>query len=161
MRALLAKLGHYASRFFGFFKLRPLRPEEQARVSVALSAAEAKLFWEMQPEDQRHSFDVAERIAARLPGDAVAYRAALLHDVGKRHAHLGAWSRSVATVAGHLGLPMTASMRAYWDHGPSGAADLAAAGSDPFVVRFAEHHPERTGHVDADPRWQVLIAADE
>jgi putative nucleotidyltransferase with HDIG domain len=157
---LVAELGHYIARFFGFFRLRPLRPREQDEVRRALSPAEAALFFAMQPEDQRHSHTMAMRVAAALPGDDVAVRAALLHDVGKGHRRIGVIGRSVATVLGHLGMPMTDAMRSYWDHATIGAEDLRAVGSDGFVVEFAAHHPGGPPSWATDPRWPILIDAD-
>ena len=158
MRALLAQLGHYARRFFGFFRLQPLSPSEQDVVASELSRDEAALFWSMQSEDQRHCFDMARCVHRRLPGDREAIRAALLHDVGKSQAQLGPVMRSVATVAGHMHLPMTAAMRHYWNHGPHGAFALADAGSSDFVVEFARDHAKR--RAVQDPRWAVLVDCD-
>jgi len=159
VRALVDKLGHYATRFLCFFRLEPLLPREQQVVHGQLLPAEAALFWDLQPEDQRHSFAVASRVMQTIPGDDEAVRAALLHDVGKRHSELGAFRRSLATVLGHLGLPLGDRMRSYWDHGAIGAADLAAAGSSEFVVAFAAHHSDGE-HRAGSERWQAVLRAD-
>jgi len=160
MQELLTQLAHYSGRFFGFFRLAPLSPLEQDDVRSILAPAEAELFWQLQPEDQRHSYEMARRVRDRLPDDGVAVAASLLHDVGKRQSRLGPFSRSVATVLGHLGFPMTTAMRSYWDHGAVGARDLEAIGSDPFVVAFAAGHGASGARGATDDRWDVLDAAD-
>jgi putative nucleotidyltransferase with HDIG domain len=157
---LLSQSGHYVVRFFGYFGLRPLTPREQDEARLHLSPAEALLFFAMQPQDQRHCHEMARRVTLTLPGDVVAIRAALLHDVGKAHRRIGVVGRSLATIVGHLGGPMTEAMRNYWDHGRVGAEDLLSAGSDPFVVEFARHHPGGPPPWVTDPRWPTLIAAD-
>ncbi len=160
MRELPTQLAHYVSRFFSFFRLHPLMPSEQAMVRTHLRAEEAPLFWEMQGEDQRHSYEMAMRVTKGLPGDEVAFATALLHDVGKRHFRLGPIARSIATMGGHLHAPMPASMRSYWSHGSIGAEDLDRIGSDPYVVAFAEDHGKGVQGAPGDPRWAALIAAD-
>ena len=160
LRSFIEELPHYVSRFFGFFRLRPLSPREQDEVRRLLPSVEAGLFFDMQTEDQRHCHDMARRVAVALPGDQVAVRAALLHDVGKRHHRIGVVGRSMATVLGHLGLAMPVTMRSYWDHAGIGAQDLEAVGSDPFVVEFAAHHPGGPPPWATDPRWPILIDAD-
>ena len=125
-----------------------------------LGAAGAELFWRQDAADQRHAYEVAERVTARLSNDEDAYTAALLHDVGKAGAGLGAVGRSIATVLDGVGLPLTGSMKRYRSHGPIGAAELADAGYDGIVVAFAEHHPgPAPGGIDPE-RWEVLLEAD-
>jgi putative nucleotidyltransferase with HDIG domain len=151
---------HLAQRFYGFLTARPLTPGEQELVRSYLTAGNIGLFWDQRPADQRHAIQVAHRVAAALPGDAAAVRAALLHDVGKRASDLGAVTRSVATVLDSLHLPVTARMRSYRDHGAIGAAELAAAGCEPLVVDFARRHPGPPPQGEDPNRWQVLIDAD-
>ncbi len=154
------RLGHLVTRFFGHLTASGLTPLEQQRVQAALDGAAAALFWEQDAPDQRHAFDVATRVALRLPGDAEAFVAALLHDVGKRHAHLGAVGRSMATAFDGLGLPMTSSMHRYRLHGPIGAAELEAAGMSGLVSAFAAFHPgPPPAGMDA-ARWRALLEAD-
>lgn len=137
-----------------------LTPSEQQRVHQHLDEPSVKLFWAQSSADQRHAYDVAARVADLLPGDDEALTAALLHDIGKRHARLGPVRRSIATVLDGAGLPMTAPMQQYRLHGPIGAGELSAAGYDAIVVTFAAHHPDPapTG-IDA-VRWQALLDAD-
>jgi putative nucleotidyltransferase with HDIG domain len=151
---------HLVSRFIGHLNATGLTPHQQQQVHDRLDEPAAELFWAQSTADQRHAFDVATRVAAVLPGDDEAFVAALLHDVGKRHAGLGAVRRSIATVLGGVGLPMTASMQIYRGHGPVGAAELRAVGFDGLVVDFAAGHPSRAPDGADGDRWNALLKAD-
>ncbi|GMQ84623.1 MAG: hypothetical protein BMS9Abin07_0187 [Acidimicrobiia bacterium] len=137
-----------------------LSPREQQLVHQHLDAPGAELFWGQDAADQRHAFAVASRVAASLPDDDEVYLAALLHDVGKRHARLGAIGRSIATVFDGIGIPLTAAMSRYRDHGSIGAAELSAAGFDGLVVSFAANHPGPPPEGSDDDRWTALLEAD-
>ena len=152
----LYRFWHLVTRFFGVLGSRRLSPEEQGKVNSVLAPPEARLFWDQQPIDQRHAYEVAERARMMLGDDVAAIRAALLHDVGKRHSRLGPVSRSLATVFGGLRLPMPDTWRRYREHGPLGAADLRAIGAERLSVAFAE------GVSAGDPVvWQALVTADD
>jgi len=126
-----------------------------------LADEQATLFWRQQYQDQRHALEVAARVAAVRGNDRVAIKAALLHDVGKRHSRLGAFARSLATVLDATGLPLPDRMAAYRAHGPLGARELAACECEPLVVEFAGRHPG-PAPAGIDPaRWRVLLEADD
>jgi hypothetical protein len=152
--------GHLVRRFFGVLGAHPLRPAEQAWVASLLRPAEWALFWGQAAADQRHAFACARAARAALPERDDLARAALLHDVGKRHADLGALGRSLATTLRFLRLPAHGRLAAYLAHAATGAADLAAAGAEPVVVDFARHHhaPRPEGLPSAD--WDVLCRVD-
>lgn len=152
--------GHLVRRFFGVLGAEPLQPGEQAWVASLLHPAEWALFWGQAAADQRHAFACARAVGAALPERDDLARAALLHDVGKRHAGLGALRRSLATTLGVLRLPVRGRLAAYLAHAATGAADLAAAGAEPLVVDFARYHhgPRPEGLPAAD--WDVLCRAD-
>lgn len=122
-----------------------------------LPSAEARLFFDQDPADQRHAYEVARRVERR--GD-VAVRAALLHDVGKRHAGIGAVRRSLATLMDLAGLPLPARWRAYRDHGRRGAEELERAGADALSVAFARHHPSGPPPGVDTTTWRALLEAD-
>ncbi len=125
-----------------------------------LPPAERTLFWEQAAADQRHAYEVACRARERLGPDQLVTRAALLHDVGKRHVHMGAVTRTLATMGAAARLPLPGAWRRYRDHEALGAADLEAIGADPFVVAFARRVP--AGDLGADAaRWDALVAADD
>ena len=86
--------------------------------------------------------------------------AAALHDVGKRHSRLGAFTRSIATVLMALRIPLPRRMAAYRDHGPLGSLDLEAAGASELTISFARHHQHRRPPVIPPEDWAVLNAAD-
>jgi hypothetical protein len=151
---------HLVGRFFGSLRSRRPTPADQSWIASVLTPAEMDLYWRQPTLDQHHGVAVARRVEEARPGDAVALRAALLHDVGKRHSSTGVIARSVASALALVRIPVTGRWRAYLDHGPLGAADLAAAGSDPLVVEFARHHHrDRPESVPAE-LWAALSAAD-
>lgn len=126
-----------------------------------MKEAEAPLFWSQQRADQRHGLDTARKLAAQHPDDLELIRAGLLHDVGKAESGLGPVGRTLATLAGLMGVPATRRQRSYLDHGPLGAARLRAAGTAGLVVAFAELHPAPAPPGVDPTRWQLLLDADD
>ncbi len=118
------------------------------------------LFWAQPTPDARHAHDVARFVAEREPDREDLRVAALLHDVGKRHARLGVVGRTVATLLRWLPTPEDRRVALYTRHGPIGAAELEQAGFDGIVVDFAAaHHQGQPGGVD--PRdWALLQQGD-
>lgn len=162
MTAPLADLPHLVRRFLGHVTARPLSPAEQLQVRSDLADDRlAHLFFLQDPADQRHAVDVAAAFASTRPGDRQGVQAALLHDVGKCHARLGAVARSMATVFGAVGLPMPARWRSYLAHGSLGADDLAAAGAGALAVAFARYHPGDAPAGIPPDVWADLLAADD
>lgn len=122
------------------------------------SREQAVAFFDQPPPDQRHGYTAARSVEATRPNRPDLVRAALLHDVGKRHAGLGPLGRAAASSAIRLGLPLTPRWAVYRDHGALAAAELA--GSEPIVVDFARsHHGARPPSIDPDD-WEALVAAD-
>jgi hypothetical protein len=156
----LRKLLHLSGRFFGVLVTTPLGPADQDLVNNALTAEQARLFWEQDPIDQRHAFDVFRRVGEKLGDDTTAAAAALLHDVGKRHSDVGAIGRSLATVFDTVHLPLPEDWRRYRDHEALGAADLEEIGADELAVAFARGRAARPQSVDPVV-WDTLVAADD
>jgi putative nucleotidyltransferase with HDIG domain len=127
-------------------------------IAGILEGDEARLFWAQPVIDQAHAVDAARVVMARGRSDLAA--AALLHDVGKRHAALGVVGRSIASALHLMRFPVRGRYARYLDHADAGAHDLAQAGSSRQVIEFARsHHEERpTGFDAAD--WDLLVAAD-
>lgn len=151
---------HLAARFFDVVGSAALDPSEAERVRGWLREGEEAMFFGQATADQRHGYTAAARVERRAPDRLDLIRAALLHDVGKRHAGLGALGRVAASVLIRLGGPLTPRMRAYRDHGPHGAEDLRAVGAEPLVVAFAEaHHGARPERFDPG-EWALLQEAD-
>jgi hypothetical protein len=155
----LSRFFHLFRRFFQVVFARPLAAEETAEVAAALSPALLGLFTAQAPADQRHAHTVMRRVAAG-PVDAEVIAAALVHDVGKAGIGLGPVRRSVATVCDALGLPMTARMRDYRNHGPIGAERLQAAGASRLAVDFARRHPDPDPGPHDPATWGLLLEAD-
>lgn len=150
---------HLAGRFLQTLVSRPLDGAERAEVEGWLRTPEAELFFSQPAVDQRHGLTAARRVASTGVGREVV-RAALLHDVGKRHARLGVMGRVVASLAIRLGLPIRGRWAAYRDHGPLGARDLEAAGAEPMVVAYAAaHHGPRPEEIP-EAIWRLLDGAD-
>lgn len=158
---MTARLTHLVRRFFEVLGARPLSPAEQAEVSGWLRPVEIGMFWAQPVADQRHALEAARTVERLAPGRRDLARAALLHDVGKRHSRLGVFGRSLASGLELLGLPVRGRPARYLDHGPEGADELEALGAEPIVVAFARHH-HGTPPAGADPSdWAVLAASDE
>ncbi|MEX1279654.1 MAG: HDIG domain-containing metalloprotein [Acidimicrobiia bacterium] len=158
--------GHLTRRFASFLTARGLDAGEQRWVAARLRDDEVAPFWSQPVADQRHAHDCARHVAARVADRPDLVRAALLHDIGKRHARLGAIGRSLATVAAALrsrglGIRGPASFDRYTRHGPVGAEELAATGAERLVVEFtAAHHGPRPATIPAD-EWALLKQADQ
>lgn len=160
MTTRISEAGHLVRRFFGHLRARPLSPREQDIVRDALPGELSALFYRQASADQRHALVVAMRVRDRRPGDADAFVAALVHDVGKAEVAIGAVSRSLATVFEALRLPMPHRWRTYRAHGTNGAAALEAAGAPLLAVAFARHHPGPPPAAIDGEAWSDLAAAD-
>lgn len=115
-------------------------------------------FFAQTAADQRHGFAAALHVVAASPDRIDLIRAALVHDIGKRHAHLGPTGRVLASIGIRLGLPLTPRMALYRDHGTLGAAELG--GMEGVVVDFTrDHHGRRPPTISQDD-WETLVASD-
>ncbi len=152
---------HLAKRYWEGMRSAPLSPREQAWVDSCLTDPERAAFGEQAVADQRHGYEAARGAEAVLGADRSAVRAALLHDIGKRHARLGLVGRAVASVAIRLRLPLWERARLYRDHGPIGAGELSAWGAEPLVVEFARsHHGTRPPDIE-HAVWEALRETDK
>lgn len=158
---MIRHLLHLVRRFFSVASAAPLTQHERAWMDPFLDREDLRQLFDAQPvADQRHAFDGARAVAASFAGRADLVRAALLHDIGKRHARLGLIGRSLATVAAAMRIPVRGGMAAYTAHGSVGAQELASVGAEPLVVDFARyHHGKRPGSI-SKPDWDALIDVD-
>lgn len=160
-RDLSRRVRHLVRRFLEVLRAESLTPDEQTEVAALLRPEERPLFWRQPVADQRHGLESARSVALRLPGRTDAARAALLHDVGKRHARLGVIGRSLASLLELLHLPAPGRLGSYLDHGRLGAEELRAAGAEELVVAFTRaHHGRRPSSIDPVV-WEALVEADE
>ena len=151
---------HLAGRFLSVLLAKALQPPEVDEIRIWLSPGERAAFFAQPPYDQRHGLDSARFIAELGPQRRDLVRAALLHDIGKRHSQLGPIGRSLASAYAKFGGKASGRWVSYLQHGRAGGAELKALGSEPMVVEFAEHHHGlRPGSItQAD--WDLLQAAD-
>ena len=150
---------HLALRFVDVVTSRPLDEAERARVRQWLaSPGEEAGFFAQSDADQRHGYASAISATAATPGRSEVVRAALLHDIGKRHAQLGPLARTAASIAIRLGLPLGPRWELYRDHGSLSAAELA--GAEPLVIEFARHHHGDRPDSISPEDWAVLVEAD-
>lgn len=121
----------------------------------------ADLFFSQNDADQRHGYHAALSVIASGVEDGEVIAAALVHDVGKRHARLGIIGRSVVSVLILLGLPLPDRLRVYRDHGIVAARELAGLGASPLAIDFAMHHHGKRPPTIDPATWDVLVAADQ
>lgn len=150
--------GHLTARFFDVVTSRSLDGRESQAVRRWAGPSLHDAFFAQPVADQRHGYEAALYVLSRAPDRPDLLRAALLHDIGKRHARLGAVGRVIASLALRLRLPLTPRLALYRDHGVLGAAEMAGEAS--VVVEFARHHHgARPQSISVDD-WDVLLAAD-
>ncbi|MGH9053515.1 MAG: hypothetical protein ACRDWX_10965 [Acidimicrobiia bacterium] len=160
MRTGLGGWGHLAARLFEVAAARELSPREQAEVAGLLRPEESRCFWGQPAADQRHGLAAARHVLRAAPGRRDLARAALLHDVGKRHARLGPLGRSIASALAKVGLPAGRRGRLYLEHPALGAWDLWQVGAEALVVDFARRHHQEPP-LEADLRdWALLRRSD-
>ena len=152
---------HLAGRWWEVVRSASLTAEERAWVESRLTVREWEAFCEQTVADQRHGFAAGRQVEEALDDHPGAVRAALLHDIGKRHARLGSVGRVLVSVAIRMRLPLWNRARIYRDHGLIGARELSEWGAEPLVVEFARaHHTSRPPSIDPQV-WQVLCKSDE
>jgi len=154
-------LSHLARRFFDVLLARPLDHAEATAVENWLDESESRLFFSQPEADQRHAYHAALVVLAAGNMGGTVLKAALLHDVGKRHARLGVVAMSLVSVLIRLGLPMSARGRQYRDHGEAAARELEELGCDDLIVAFARHHHDGRPPGFPEPVWDLLQRADE
>jgi putative nucleotidyltransferase with HDIG domain len=151
---------HLTARFFRVTVARPLDEVEHRQVQALLRSDERHIFESQPAIDQRHGFEAMERIRAAHGNRLDLQRAALLHDVGKRHARLGVLGRVVATLFAKLQLPVRGRFRSYLEHGPLAADELKQLGAEGIVIDFArDHHGQRPRTITSED-WALLQNAD-
>lgn len=156
----MLRLLHLAKRFFQTLRSRPLGPAEQAEAAEWLRERESPLFWAQPPADQRHALTAARMVASHRPHRRDLIRAALLHDIGKRHSRLGVAGRVTAATLDLLRIPAPGRLGIYLRHASLGAEDLGELGIEPIVVSFAAgHHGPCPPDVDPDD-WALLVLSD-
>jgi putative nucleotidyltransferase with HDIG domain len=152
--------GHLSRRFVDVLFSTPLDVAERAAVENWLDSGQAWVFFSQPDTDQRHGFHAA-LVAIAGAGETDVIRAALLHDVGKRHARLGVLGRTFATIAIRLGLPLTTRWRLYRDHGETAARELESLGCEGVIVDFARHHHGGRPLDIPTATWNLLQLADQ
>ena len=151
---------HLVARTTASMRARPLSPREESEVAALLDERLAALFWDQPVIDQRHALDAARVVLEHMPGNTGAARAALLHDVGKRHARLGIVGRILATVLAILRLPAPGRLAMYLDHARLGGDELEAAGAGELEVAYARHQDGNRPDEIGPAVWRVLKSAD-
>lgn len=151
---------HLAARFLDVVTARPLDPRDRAWVEGRLREAESALFFAQPAIDQRHGLESAIEVDTKAPDRPELVRAALLHDVGKRHVALGVIGRVWATLVLWARPRTGGRIGAYGAHGRLAAAELETVGSEPLVVAFARHHHDARPSSFPAGDWSVLTGAD-
>ncbi|MBT8200741.1 MAG: hypothetical protein KJO36_09505 [Acidimicrobiia bacterium] len=158
--AVVSSIRHLVTRFFEVARAKDLTTVEMSEVVAWLRPDLLELFESQQVADQRHGYECAKRILAQDAGRIDLVGAALLHDVGKRHARLGAIGRTLATIAGALPVPTFKRWSLYLDHPALGAAELLVHDADPIIVDFTRHQErDRPESIDNES-WRLLRMSD-
>jgi hypothetical protein len=157
----MGNIPHLIRRFLQVSRTRPLSPADQIEVVGFLQPLEATLFWTQPAADQRHGLRCARTVARTAPGRRDLAAAALLHDLGKRGPALGPFTRSLASALALVRIPTCGRLAAYLEHGPAGAAELAAAGAEAIAVEYARHHHHQKPPEISRADWDLLAAADQ
>ena len=152
---------HLFRRFFDVAGARPLTTSERAAVTGWLDDETALIFFAQPDADQRHGYHAALTVVAAGVSEPDVVAAALLHDVGKRHARLGLLGRTLASVMIVLGLPLGKRMTAYRDHGLLGARELGVLGAPSLTIDFAMHHHRSRPPTIDSATWDLLVRADQ
>lgn len=157
----MAEIWHLTRRFFAALTNRGPHESDRVWVESVLSGREYALWARQYPPDRRHSALIARRVERRLADDSApagdtrwVLAAALLHDIGKIEADLGAWGRVFATVVATLGGSERVRQWAHNDgyrgrvssylrHPEIGSDLLRDAQSDPRTVAWAAEHHRR------------------
>lgn len=154
-------LSHLTRRFFDVATSKPLSVSERRAVESWLNTEMANVFFAQADADQRHGYHAAVTVISARIDDGDVITAALMHDIGKRHAHLGLVGRSLASIMIFLRLPLTERLTFYRDHGPNGSRELAEMQAPSLAVEFAlHHHGVRPQSIDSTT-WDALVAADQ
>lgn len=152
---------HLARRFFDVAGAQPLNTSERGAVTAWLTPDLRAIFFDQPDVDQRHGYHAALSVISDGVSEPDVIVAALVHDVGKRHARLGLWGRTIASLLILVGIDPPERMRIYRDHGVVGARELGNALAPALAIDFAlHHHAERPATIDRRV-WDVLIAADQ
>lgn len=152
---------HLVSRFFDVATARRLDAAERVAVEGWLTPETAAIFFEQDDADQRHGYRAALSVIGSGVDDRDVVMAALLHDVGKRHARLRLIGRSVASILILARAPLTGRMETYRDHGMVAARELGSLSVPSIVVDFAMHHHGDRPPTIAPDIWIALVAADQ
>ncbi|HEX6219926.1 MAG TPA: hypothetical protein VF115_02415 [Acidimicrobiia bacterium] len=152
---------HLVRRFFDVARARPLTDVEREHVREWLSPQLADLFFDQPHHDQRHGHTAARSVIDSGFDDLGVVTAALMHDIGKRHARLGLFGRSVASVMIITRIRLPERIAVYRDHGIVGARELGDAGAPSLAIDFALHHHGQRPPTIASDVWDALVAADQ
>lgn len=153
-------LAHLVVRFFRSLRSRRPGIDDQQLIARHLTENEALVFWRQPIPDLDHCVRGARHIMSVAPARHELVRAFLLHDIGKRHAHLGTIRRSITTALDLVGLPVGSRGRAYLDHAAVGADELEQMGCEVMVIAFAAHHHHARPSDVPEADWVVLVSAD-
>lgn len=156
-----AGVTHLVQRFFDVALARPLDAAELAVVEIWLSRPLAELFFDQPSHDQRHGYEAACSVITQGYDDPDVITAALMHDIGKRHARLGLVGRTLASVMILTRIPLPERFVNYRDHGLVGAREMGRVGAPSVATDFALHHHRARPETISPDVWAALQAADE
>lgn len=141
-------------QFWRVWRARPLPDEAHEMITAVLTPEEITMFTQFSLSDQQHSYQVLRTLQSNGQTHPDLLAAALLHDVGKTHAPLSIWQRSLIVLA----QTFVPGKTAVWGQGnvdgwqrpfvvkaqhPAWGAEMAqAAGSRPLTIELIRRHQE-------------------
>ena len=140
-------------------RVAPLDADELQELAGLVNGRTLEAYRRQTDADQRHGLEAARYVRAR-GGRPELVVAALVHDLGKRHAGLGIAGRVIASVLARLGLPTPGRLGLYLDHPALGAAELRNLGLDGLTSDYAAHHHGSRPPSIEPADWKLLSEAD-
>ena len=149
-----------------------IQPVQIKELSPYLNGSQITFFKKMQPSEQRHAYEVLEKLKAEGCDHPDLLRAALLHDVGKILYPLKPWERAMVVITQQIAPSLTIQLgqrkpigffKAFVvaaNHSEWGADLISKTGASEILVDLIRNH-ENNPAPDQDHLLSCLQKADD